>query len=147
MARADVRRQRVAADPPPAAARDGVRRHRRRRLAADDRRCPGHWAGRALELNLGPIADADTTFVGGEQVGQGTGRGPRRYTVPASVTKAGPLPIAVRVFNQAGPGGFLGQTADVTLGLPDDVASTPWYQPGYRTTFNTGDDPFRYYRW
>jgi len=108
---------------------------------------PAHWAERDLELNLGRIADADTAFVAGQEIGQGSGTGTRRYLVPAALVTAGPLPIAVRVFNQAGPGGFLGSSGDLSLALPDDIAGAPWYQPGYRTDFNSGDDPFRYYRW
>ncbi|HEY0008292.1 MAG TPA: hypothetical protein VGB55_06190, partial [Tepidisphaeraceae bacterium] len=108
---------------------------------------PAHWAGRDLELKLGSIADVDTTFAGGVEIGQGSGMKPRRYVVPAAVAKAGPLPIAVRVFNQGGAGGLVGLSADLSLGLPDDIANLPWYEPGYRTTFSTGDDPFRYFRW
>ena len=109
---------------------------------------PAHWAGRALELNLGRVADVDTTFVAGQEVGQGTGpQATRRYVVPAALVKTGPLAVAVRVFNRAGPGGLLGVPGELTLALPDDIAGTPWYAPGYRTTFTTGDDPFRYYRW
>jgi hypothetical protein len=108
---------------------------------------PAHWAGRELELNLGRIGDTDTVFVAGTQIGTGSGSAARRYLVPAKLVTAGQLPIAVRVFNQAGPGGFLGTQGELTLALPNDVASAAWYRAGYRTDFSTGDDPFRYYRW
>ena len=108
---------------------------------------PAHWAGRDLELRLGPIGDADVAYVSGHEIGRGSGPGSRIYRVPSSLVKAGTLAIAVRIFNRQGPGGFLGQAEDLSLALPGDIAGAAWYARGYRTDFSTGDDPFRYYRW
>jgi beta-galactosidase len=106
---------------------------------------PAHWAGRELELQLGKIGNAATVFVAGQQIGQGPGL--PRYVVPAALAVAGPLDIAVRVFNTHGPGGLIGLAEELGLALPGDIAGAAWYESGYRTDFSTGDDPFRYYRW
>jgi hypothetical protein len=106
---------------------------------------PAHWAGRELELQLGAIGNTATVFVGGQQIGEGQPQ--PRYVVPAALSTAGPLDIAVRIFNSHGPGGFLGLSEDLALALPGDIAGAAWYEAGYRTDFSTGDDPFRYFRW
>ncbi len=108
---------------------------------------PAQWAGRDLELGLGRIADQATVFVGGKELGRFAGTSDVVCRIPAALAKAGPMPIAIRVFNRQGPGGLLGTAGDVVLALPGNVAGSPWYERGYITDFNTGDDPFRYYRW
>ena len=108
---------------------------------------PAHWAGRDLELRLGPIGDADVAYVNGSEIGRSSGSSSRIYRVPAALVKAGTLAIAVRIFNRQGPGGFLGQAEDLSLALPGDIAGAAWYARGFRIDFSTGDDPFRYYRW
>ncbi|HEU4323073.1 MAG TPA: sialate O-acetylesterase [Roseiflexaceae bacterium] len=82
---------------------------------------PAHWRGRALTLALGPIDDFDTTYVDGVEVGAhppgtpGAYAIPRHYSVPAALTDAERLVIAVRVFDQAGQGGFGGVPGALTL--------------------------------
>lgn len=73
---------------------------------------PPEWRGHDLELRLGVIDDFDITFANGIQIGA-TGPGDtnpatveRVYTVPADLTDAPVLTIAVRVFDQVGNGGF-----------------------------------------
>ncbi len=86
---------------------------------------PPDWRGQALGLALGPIDDFDTTYVNGVQVGAhpsgtpGAYAIPRRYSVPAGLTDAGRLVIAVRVFDQAGQGGFGGVPGALTLAPAD----------------------------
>jgi len=74
---------------------------------------PAGWAGRELELELGPIDDMDTTWFNGERVGgheqAGLWQTPRRYTVPAALVREGRNVVAVRVVDTGGAGGFDGQ--------------------------------------
>lgn len=79
---------------------------------------PDNWNGKSATLTLGAIDDHDTTFINGAKVGA-TGeetpnswQAPRTYTVPAGLLKSGRNVIAVRVWDQAGAGGFTGP-ADV----------------------------------
>jgi len=82
-------------------------------------RVPAAWQGESLRLVLGKIDDCDVTFVNGSRVG-GTGRMPprarsahsrtRSYSVPAKAVRAGRWNlIAVRVYNNGGRGGIVGE--------------------------------------
>jgi len=75
---------------------------------------PAGWVGRALELHLGVVDDCDTTFVNGVFVG-GIGNEtpnwwstPRNHLVPATLVTGTTLTIAVRVFDNWGEGGIMG---------------------------------------
>jgi sialate O-acetylesterase len=77
---------------------------------------PAAWAGKDLNLSLGPIDDDDVTYFNGEQVGDTKGYNlPRRYTVPGKLVKAGRNVIAVRVFDSGGGGGIYGEAKEMTL--------------------------------
>ena len=71
-------------------------------------------AGKDGTLALGAIDDFDTTYFNGQQVGATGNEQPnwweaqRRYKVPGSLIKAGRNVIAIRVWNQTGPGGMTG---------------------------------------
>ncbi|SMO33446.1 sialate O-acetylesterase [Gracilimonas mengyeensis] len=68
---------------------------------------PESMTGMPVELELGRIVDADSTFINGVFVGNTTYQYPPRwYTVPAGILKADENVIAVRVVNQQGAGGF-----------------------------------------
>ena len=68
---------------------------------------PAGWAGRELELRLGDIDDADTTWVNGTEVGSTSGwTTPRVYRVPASALRPTGNVIAVRVLDTGGGGGI-----------------------------------------
>lgn len=89
---------------------------------------PAAWRGRELELQLGPVDDFDDTYVNGERVG-GLGKEtsaayqqPRVYRVPAHLTAAGSMLIAVRVFDQFGLGGFGGTAQQMRLLRPEEPA-------------------------
>ncbi len=75
---------------------------------------PADWAGRDLWLELGAIDDFDRTYVNGTVVGEhprgtpGAFQIPRRYRVPGRLVRPGENVIAVRVFDHAGQGGFVG---------------------------------------
>ncbi|GAB4239926.1 MAG: sialate O-acetylesterase [Acidobacteriota bacterium] len=82
---------------------------------------PAPWAGRELELQLGPIDDFDITYFNGVEVGR-TGEEtpnywshPRRYRVPGELVKPGRAVIAVRAFDHFGNGGFAGAPAEMRL--------------------------------
>jgi sialate O-acetylesterase len=75
---------------------------------------PEDWNGKSATLTLGAIDDYDTTFINGVKVGstgietQNSWQAPRSYSVPTGLLKSGKNVIAVRVWDQAGAGGFTG---------------------------------------
>lgn len=69
-------------------------------------------ASQSLTLHLGPIDDADVTWVNGTEVGRTSGyTEPRTYDVPASVLRPGDNVIAVRVEDNGGGGGIYGEAS------------------------------------
>ncbi|HKJ42200.1 MAG TPA: sialate O-acetylesterase [Sunxiuqinia sp.] len=69
---------------------------------------PACMVGKPAKLLMGRIVDADSVFVNGSYVGNTTYQyPPRRYTIPASVLKAGKNTIVVRVISNQGRGGFV----------------------------------------
>jgi len=75
---------------------------------------PASWIGRTLELHLGVVDDCDRTFVNGAFIG-GIGNEtpnwwstPRNHLVPAALVTGTTLTIAVRVFDNWGEGGIMG---------------------------------------
>ena len=73
---------------------------------------PADWAGQDLQVELGPVDDADATFFNGERVGGKDGwQLPRSYRVPGRLVKAGRNVVAVRVLDTMGNGGLTGQPA------------------------------------
>ncbi|HLP39196.1 sialate O-acetylesterase [Lacibacter sp.] len=69
---------------------------------------PASMVGKAAKVFLGRIVDADELYINGVRVGITTYQYPqRRYTVPATVLKAGKNVFVVRVTNNAGKGGFV----------------------------------------
>jgi sialate O-acetylesterase len=92
---------------------------------------PADWAGRPLQLQLGPVDDFDTTYVNGVRVG-GLGletadayQLPRSYSVPAELTARGNLVLAIRVFDFYGDGGFSGGPREMRLELDSSRAPIP----------------------
>ena len=83
---------------------------------------PDGAAGQTATLSLGPIDDADTTWVNGAQVGATNDfQAARSYGVPAGVLKAGRNVIAVRVLDTGGAGGLNGKPEQMHL----DVTGQP----------------------
>ncbi len=115
---------------------------------------PPSLVGIDLVLNLGTVDDFDVTFVNGTEVGR-TGadtkqwwNSPRAYRIPAALTTSGHLDIAVRVWDNFGGGGIGGERDQTFISDPRPVMVQPsLYDPDYRTDFELGDDPYRYYRW
>ena len=78
---------------------------------------PPNWAGKALDLYLGPIDEVDTTYFNGVPVGS-TGfevkdfwAFHRKYTIPAELVKAGRAVIAIREANCSLQAGLYGPTS------------------------------------
>jgi len=113
---------------------------------------PPSWTGRELEVRLGTVPDFDVTYVDGQEVGH-TGANAkqwwavmRRYRIPAAQVHAGPMTIAVRVFDLGGDGGLKGPAKSMRLQPADGMAPGSYY-PDYRDDFPLGDEPHRYCRW
>jgi sialate O-acetylesterase len=69
---------------------------------------PPSMIGKAGELNLGRIVDADSVFINGVFVGTTSYQYPPRwYDLPSTVLKAGPNTIVVRVISNIEKGGFV----------------------------------------
>lgn len=75
---------------------------------------PTAWIGHALELHLGTVDDCDLTFVNGVFIG-GIGNEtpnwwstPRNHVIPAELVTGPTLTLAVRVFDNWGNGGIMG---------------------------------------
>ncbi len=87
---------------------------------------PEAWAGKELELHLGPIDDMDTTWFNGVEVGhKDDWLAKRDYKIPPGVAKAGKNVIAVRVLDKSGPGGIYGKPDEMQIGLAGDSSVTP----------------------
>ncbi|MEZ0218442.1 MAG: sialate O-acetylesterase [Rariglobus sp.] len=92
---------------------------------------PAELTGKPLVLALGDIGNYDITYVNGVEVGR-TGKAElaakapsrRGYTIPANLLKAGRAVIAVRTFNNSGPGGIRGfpewQKRDIGFSTSDN---------------------------
>jgi len=75
---------------------------------------PADWAGRALDLHLGPIDDGDTTYFDGKKIGAmdtdtpDVYKIPRNYPVPSTCVKGGKAVLAIRMTDRLGDGGLVG---------------------------------------
>jgi putative membrane-bound dehydrogenase-like protein len=81
---------------------------------------PANVLGRAAKLHLGPISDADVSYVNGVRVGAMTNvPGERRvYDVPATALRAGRNVVAIKVTNERRGGGIYGTADSVFLAGP-----------------------------
>ncbi|MBK8101274.1 MAG: 9-O-acetylesterase [Planctomycetes bacterium] len=74
---------------------------------------PAAWAGTDLVLELPPIDDMDTVWLGGKKVGgreQGTAWAePRVYPIPGHNVTAGKTTLKIRVLDTGGEGGINGE--------------------------------------
>lgn len=81
---------------------------------------PSSWAGKDIQIELGPIDDADITYFNGTQVGTTDNwMMPRTYTIPGSLVKAGHNLVAIRIFDGGGDGGLYGGKEHLQLIGPD----------------------------
>lgn len=72
-------------------------------------------AGKPAVLSLGVIDEADETFVNEQFVGGQSSRGQRLYNIPAGVLKAGENSIVVKVEDNWGEGGIVGNKSELYL--------------------------------
>ena len=80
---------------------------------------PESWAGKDLQLDLGPVDDMDATYLNGTLVGSiqklGMWQQHRSYRIPAGIVKPGKNVLAVRVIDNQGGGGLFGAAEDFLL--------------------------------
>lgn len=80
---------------------------------------PASWAGKDLQLDLGPVDDQDITWFNGQKIGaimeDGYWAKDRSYKVPGPLVKAGRNVIAVRVLDTRGNGGIDGDAKQMGL--------------------------------
>lgn len=108
---------------------DGVMWYRRRVDLTTDQ------AGRSAVLTLGRIDERNEVWINGMPVGSSvTAAETRRYPVPRGVLKPGSNLIAIRVIDERGAGGLMGQGSDLALrfdGASELSLAGPWrYQTG-----------------
>ncbi|GAB4383135.1 MAG: sialate O-acetylesterase [Phycisphaerales bacterium] len=93
---------------------------------------PDGWQGKPVTLSLGPIDDFDDVWFNGVHVGgihdDGQWNTPRRYEVPGQAVLGGTNTIAIRVVDQAGPGGVFGDPGQLYVQRDDMRISIagPW---------------------
>jgi sialate O-acetylesterase len=92
---------------------------------------PAGLAGKDLTLSLGTIDDFDVTWFNGTKVGSVgnqnalASRVERTYRIPGELVKPGRNVIAIRVFDQAGPGGFTSPAGRLVLAPAGPEAIAP----------------------
>ena len=88
---------------------------------------PAGWANREATLRLGPVDDADTTWVNGVRVGATHGWDRmRRYPIPTGLLREGENRVMIRVLDTCGAGGLWGKPDELRLESPGaDLAPVP----------------------
>lgn len=82
---------------------------------------PTEWEGKALSLSLGAIDDNDDTYFNGVKIASSAGYNKqRRYTIPATLVKAGNSVISICVTDFGGGGGLWGKENEFSLSLGND---------------------------
>lgn len=114
---------------------------------------PPQLAGKELALCYGSADDFDIAAVNGVEVGRtdkttpAWWSAPRRYRIPAELTRNGSATIAIRVYDTFGGGGIGGKPRQFVIELWQPPTELGFYHQDYRADFELGDDPFRYFRW
>ena len=101
---------------------------------------PASWAGKNLVLHLDRILEGDVTWFNGQRVGATPVHlyhKPRVYSIPASLVKAGPNTITVRVIDTYRSRGLAGKPEAIALCVAGSEKTDriglagPWrYKPG-----------------
>jgi len=115
---------------------------------------PENMLGKDLVLNLAAMDDFDNTFFNGTQVGFTDDKVKenwsfvRTYSVPAKLVKPGKNVIAIRIWDWYGGGGLFNSSPKRTITLKEKpLEKVGLYHADYRSDFELGDNPFRYFRW
>ena len=86
---------------------------------------PTEWAGKTLQLELGPIDEMDETYVNGTRVGYSDllndWSKDRIYKVPAALVSGEKLTIAIRAINTYNEGGLFGKPEQVKIFPIDEL--------------------------
>lgn len=89
-------------------------------------RLPDGWKGRGLLMKAGVIVDIDTTYVNGTKLGQTDGwTVPREYDIPAQLTEAGTITIAIRVQSLGGWNAIRGNPEEFEVSPVGLAGATP----------------------
>jgi sialate O-acetylesterase len=104
---------------------------------------PPSWARADMELYLGPIDDADTTWVNGVKIGSTTAYDQeRKYIIPQSALRVGPNVIAVRVFDNYLEGGFTGTEDQMRIGpVGTDIKTCATIAGSWKYKVSLADKP------
>ena len=103
---------------------------------------PEKMRGRTLLFESKGIDDLDETFVNGVKIGStgedtpGYWNAPRKYPIPAALTKSGKLTILIRVNDLRGNGGIPGKTAVIGHNSKENDVQFP-YDPDSYPTYHT----------
>jgi beta-galactosidase len=115
---------------------------------------PDNMAGKDLVLNLAAMDDFDYTYFNGILVGftddkvKDNWSFVRTYEVPAKLVKPGKNVIAIRIWDCYGGGGIFNSAPKREITLKEKPKeAVGLYHLDYRTDFELGDNPFRYFRW
>jgi len=116
---------------------------------------PESMVGKDLTIHLSTIDDFDQVYFNGQLIGSTDERVKenwkfkRSYTIPARLVKPGENVIAIRIFDWYGGSGFFGASPkrEIVLKEENKVKPVSLYHHDYRTDFELGDNPFRYFRW
>ncbi len=117
---------------------------------------PEDWAGEIVTIQIPAIKSYDTVFWNGQPVGSTSTKTqtedpwnlPRKYRLPPGIVKAGANTLAIRQFAPDKQGGIHGRKEEFYLRVLSSKPTGPGsYCPDYRESFETGDEPYRYYRW
>ncbi len=84
---------------------------------------PDSWKSQPASISLGQIDDIDITYVNGVKIGSiSDWTKLRKYEIPANLLKAGKNSIAIRVTDQAGGGGIIGDPNDMRIARTGEPA-------------------------
>ncbi len=84
---------------------------------------PDSWKSQPASISLGQIDDIDITYVNGVKIGSiSDWTKLRKYEIPANLLKAGKNSIAIRVTDQAGGGGIIGDPNDMWIARTGEPA-------------------------
>jgi len=77
---------------------------------------PAEWVNEELILELGPIDDADITWLNGKQIGQTDAYHIfRTYVIRPGIARAGKNLLAIRIWDMMGGGGLYGQPEQIRI--------------------------------
>ena len=123
---------------------DGIAWYRRKIVLPDS------WESKPASISLGKIDDIDISFINGFKIGSTSDWTKlRKYEIPANLLKAGENSIAIRVTDQAGGGGIIGDPNDMRIeiaGQPSISLAGNWKFKKSELTRKLGERPEQPFR-